>query len=333
MISFASDNYAPAHPRALEAIAAANEGHAAAYGGDPWTARAAERICELFDDDVEVFFVFNGTGANVASLAALARPFEAVICAAGAHVDVDECGAPERFVGCKLLPVEAPGGKLTPAAVESRLGGRGDEHRAQPRVVTVSQATELGTVYTPAELAELVTLCREEGLRLHVDGARLANAVAATGELPRGADAVSFGGTKNGLVFGEAVVLRRELAAEFPFLRKQATQLPSKGRFVAAQFAALLADGLWLETARHANAQAARLAEAVRDVVEIVQPVESNAVFARVPAEALPALQAASPFYVWDEPRGIVRWMTAWDTTDEDVDAFAAAVRRALGHG
>lgn len=331
MRSFASDNYAGAHPRVLETLAAANEGHAAAYGDDPWTARAVARFRELFDEEVEVFFVFNGTGANVASLAALARPFEGVICAAGAHVDVDECGAPERFAGCKLLPVDAPAGKLTTAAIETRLGGRGDQHRVQPRVVTISQATELGTVYTAQELAGLATVCHEQGLRLHVDGARIANAVAATGELPRGADAISFGGTKNGLVFGEAVVLRPGVARDFAFVRKQATQLPSKGRFVAAQFEALLADGLWLETARHANATAARLADGVRDVVEIVQPVESNAVFARLPADAVPALQEVSPFYVWDEARGIVRWMTAWDTTGEDVDAFAAAVRCALG--
>jgi threonine aldolase len=333
MRSFASDNYAGAHPQVLEALAAANEGHAPAYGADAWTERAAARIAELFDDDVEVFFVFNGTGANVASLAALARPFEGVVCAEGAHVNVDECGAPERFAGCKLLPVEAPAGKLTPAAVASRLGGRGDEHRVQPRVVSVSQATELGTVYRPAELDELVTSCHEQGLLVHVDGARIANAAAATGALPRAVDALGFGGTKNGLVFGEAVVLRRGLAAEFPFVRKQATQLPSKARFVAAQFEALLADGLWLESARHANAMAARLADAVGDVVEIVQPVETNAVFARVPAAAVGALQEVSPFYVWDEAGSVVRWMTAWDTTEDDVDAFAAAVRRLLAGG
>lgn len=330
MRSFASDNHAGAHPRVLEALAAANEGHAAAYGADPLTERAGGLIRSLFDEEVAVFFVFNGTGANVVSLAALARPYEGVICAEGAHVNVDECGAPERFAGCKLLPVPAPDGKLTPELVASRLGGRGDEHRVQPRVVSVSQASELGTVYAPAELAELAAFCHEEGLRLHVDGARLANAAAATGELPRGADAISFGGTKNGLLYGEAVVVRPELAAELPFVRKQATQLPSKARFVAAQFEALLADGLWLETARRANAAAARLAGAVRGAVELVQPVESNAVFARLPAEAVPPLQQVSPFYVWDEAAGVVRWMTAWDTTDEDVDAFAAAVRRAL---
>lgn len=335
MESFGSDNHAGAHPRALEALAAANEGHAVSYGADPWTARAVERFRELFGAEVEVFFVFNGTGANVASLAALARPYEAVLCTESAHVNVDECGAPERFAGCKLLPLPAPDGKLRPEQVGAALARRGDQHAVQPRVVTVSQATELGTIYTARQLGALVTICHEHGLRLHVDGARIANAAAALGaplsELLDGVDAISFGGTKNGLVFGEAVVLRDpELAAAFPFVRKQATQLPSKARFVAAQFEALLADGLWLENAAHANAMAARLADAVRDAVEIVHPVESNAVFARVPAAAIPALQAAAYFYVWDEAESVVRWMTAWDTTEADVDRFAAAVRREL---
>ena len=224
MRAFASDNWAPAHPRVLEAVAAANEGHAPSYGADRWTARAVERFRELFDADVAVFFVFNGTGANVASLAALGRPFEAVLCAEGAHVNVDECGAPERFAGCKLLPLAAPDGKLRPDAVAGALGDRGDEHRSQPRVVTISQATELGTVYRDDELRALVTRSHEQELLLHVDGARIANAVAAGGALPREADAISFGGTKNGLLYGEAVVFpRAELAADFAFVRKQAT--------------------------------------------------------------------------------------------------------------
>jgi threonine aldolase len=328
---FASDNWAGAHPRVLEAVAAANEGHAEAYGDDRWTARAVERFRELFDAGVEVFFAFNGTGANVVSLAALTRPWEAVLCAEGAHANVDEAGAPERFAGCKLVPLEAPDGKLRPEQLAGALGHRGDQHRVQPRVVTISQATELGTVYSTDELRALTTSSREHGLRLHVDGARIANAVAAGADLPREADAISFGGTKNGLLFGEAVVVRdAALAAELPFVRKQATQLPSKTRFVAAQFEALLADGLWLELAAHANAMAARLAEAVRDAVEVVQPVESNAVFARVPAVRVAALQEVAPFHVWDERESVVRWMTAWDTTEEDVDRFADGVRRAL---
>jgi threonine aldolase len=330
-VQFASDNWAGAHPRALEAIAAANSGYAHSYGADPWTERATERFRELFDDDVSVFFVFNGTGANVASLASLVRPFEGVICIEEAHVNVDECGAPERFAGCKLLPVATPDGKLTPELVRTRLGGRGDEHRVQPRALAISQSSELGTVYSPEQLEALVTLCRSEGFRLHVDGARLANAVAATGQLPRGADTIAFGGTKNGLVFGEAIVVADPgLAAELRFVRKQATQLPSKARFVAAQFDAFLSDGLWLETAAHANAMARRLADAIGGVLDHAFPVEANAVFPILPLDRIERLQAEAEFYVWDEERGVARWMTAWDTTEEDVDRFAEAVHRLL---
>lgn len=333
MRSFGSDNSAGALPEVLAALTSANEGHAPAYGEDPWTARATGRLRELLGREAEVLFTFNGTGANVLALAALVRPWEAVICTESAHVQVDECAAPERFTGCKLLPQPTTDGKLRPEQVEAALAGTGDEHRVQPRLVTVAQATEWGTVYTAAELAALAEVAHAHRLLLHVDGARLANAVAHL-ELPLAAlaesvDALTFGGTKNGLVFGEAVAFLRPVDGA-RFLRKQAMQLASKMRFVSAQFEALLANDLWLRAAGRANAAARRLAEALPEV-ELVAPVESNAVFAHVPPAAVAELLHDTHFYVWDEERSIVRWMTAFDTSDEDVDEFAGRVRRAVG--
>jgi threonine aldolase len=333
--SFASDNYAGAHPEVLAALAAANEGHASSYGNDPWTARFEELFRAHFGDDARAFCVFNGTAANVLCLQALARPYEAVICTENAHVNVDECGAPERIAGTKLLPVAAADGKLTPDLVAQSVTRVGDEHAVQPRVVTISQSTELGTVYDVDEVRALAAAAHERGLALHVDGARLANAAAAL-DVPlralttdAGVDALSFGGTKNGLVLGEAVVLLRpELAPPMPFLRKQSMQLASKMRFVAAQFEALLAGDLWRRSAAHANAMAQRLAAAVEGLpgVEITQRVQANGVFAILPPGAAERVQPDWPFYVWDERTGEVRWMCSWDTTPKEVDAFAAAI-------
>jgi threonine aldolase len=337
---FASDNYAGVLPEVLDAIAAANSGHAVSYGGDEWTARTEELFSSHFGDEARAALVFNGTGANVVALQALTRPYEAAICAHTAHLNVDECGAPERVAGIKLLAVETPDGKLTPALVEPRLVRIGDEHAVQPRVLSITQSTELGTLYTPDEIGALAEQAHERGMLLHVDGARLANAAAAL-ELPLraittdvGVDAVSFGGTKNGLMLGEAVVfLRAGLGGEVAFLRKQSMQLASKMRFIAAQFEALLSGDLWLRTAAHANAMARRLAAAVATVdgVEITQRVQANAVFAMVPPGVAAALQERWRFYVWDENTGEVRWMCSWDTTPEDVDVFAADVAAAVG--
>ncbi len=331
---FASDNSATIHPDVLAAIARVNVGHVFGYGHDDYTAGVERLVAGQFSEDARAFFVFNGTGANVLSLRAVCRPFEAVICAETAHLNVDECGAPEHNAGVKLLTVPAEDGKVTPEAVRRRIGRVGDEHAVQPRVVSISQCTEFGTVYSPEELRALSELTREHGLILHVDGARLANAAAALGVELRaaaaGADVVSFGGTKNGLLAGEAVVfLRPELAESFLYLRKQSMQLASKMRFFAAQFEALLGDQLWLSCARHANAMAARLAQAVGGIggVEITRPVEANAVFAILPRTATASLQERFPFYIWDEATGEVRWMCAWDTTEADVDAFADALR------
>jgi len=339
MKGFASDNYSGAHPAVLEAMVAANAEHAVAYGADPWTARAHELLRERFGAQAQSFLVFNGTGANVCILRAMCRPWQAVVCAASAHVNVDEGGAPEFLVGAKLLDLPTPDGKLTPELVRSAVLRVGDEHAVQARVVSITQSTELGTVYTCEEVRGLADLAHAHGMYLHVDGARLANAAAALDSPLRafttdaGVDAVSFGGTKNGMVFGEAVVLLApELAEGFPWIRKQSMQLASKGRFAAAQFVALLEDDLWLRSAQHANAMGARLTRAVADLpgVRITQPTQANVVFAVIDPALTPRLREQWPFYVWDERTGEVRWMCSWDTTPEEVDAFAAAITAAV---
>jgi threonine aldolase len=334
---FASDNSATIHPDVLAAIARVNVGHTFGYGHDDYTLSVEARVASAFGEDASAFFVFNGTGANVVSLRAACRRVEGVICAETAHLNVDECGAPEVIAGVKLLTVSGIDGKLTPELVESRIARIGDEHAVQPHLVSISQCTELGTLYTADELEALAEVVHSHELLLHVDGARLSNAAAALGvslgEAAAGADVVSFGGTKNGLLGGEAVVLRAPaLAQDFLYVRKQSMQLASKMRFLAAQFDALLSDELWLRCARHANTMAARLADAVSDVpaVQITRPVQSNAVFAILPSAAIPAVQREYPFYVWDEAAGEVRWMCSWDTTEEDVEGFATSVRDAL---
>jgi threonine aldolase len=334
---FASDNSATVHPDVLAAIADANTGHTFGYGHDEYTLGVEARVAHCFGEHASAFFVFNGTAANVLSLRAACRRFEGVICVDTAHLNVDECGAPEAVAGVKLLTVAGVDGKLTPEAVESRLARIGDEHAVQPRVVSISQCTELGTLYTPEEVRTLAELAHEHHLVLHVDGARLCNAAAALGVGLRGAatgaDVLSFGGTKNGLLGAEAVVLLNpELAHDFLYIRKQSMQLASKMRFLAAQFDALLKDDLWERCAGHANAMAARLADALGDVpgLEITRPVETNAVFAILPPAVTSALQRDFPFYVWDEAIGEVRWMCSWDLTEDDVDGFVAAVRATL---
>ncbi len=340
---FASDNHAGAHPEVIEAIVAANLGHSGSYGADGWTERADEAFRRHFGAEARAFPVFNGSAANVLCVDALTRPHEAVICAATAHLNVDECGAPERIAGVKLLTVETEHGKLEPADLARWEAKRGDEHHVQPRLVSLTQATELGTVYAVAELEAIAEAAHAVDMLVHIDGARLANAAASLGaglgELTTdlGVDAVSFGGTKNGLVGGEAVVFPRGEGAEgFEFVRKQGMQLASKMRFISAQLEALLAGDLWLRSASHANAMAARLVAAVRDIdgVETTHPVEANGVFARLPRPAIDRLLAElpgeDPFYVWDEATNEVRWMCSWDTTETDVDEFAARVRDAV---
>ncbi|MBB4705041.1 threonine aldolase family protein [Sphaerisporangium siamense] len=332
---FASDNYAGVHPEVLEALALANGGHQVAYGEDAYTAHLQKVFRRHFGERAEAWPVFNGTGANVVGLRAMTAPWEAVVCAETAHINTDEGGAPERTAGLKLLTVPTPDGKLTPALIDRQAWGFGDEHRAQPRVVSISQSTELGTLYTPGEIAAIAAHCHDLGMLVHLDGARLTNAAAAL-DVPlralttdAGVDVLSFGGTKAGLMFGEVVVVLDPAAVRgLVYLRKTAMQLASKMRFVSVQFEALLAGDLWLRNARNANAMAARLAAAVRDVpgVTVTREVRANAVFAVLPRDVADRLRKRFRFYTWDESTGEVRWMTAFDTTEADVDAFAAAL-------
>jgi threonine aldolase len=332
---FASDNSAGVHPEVLQALAGAGSGHAFGYGHDRYTKAVQRRVADLFSPTAQAFFVFNGTAANVLALRAACRPWEGVICAETSHLNVDECGAPESIAGVKLLTVPTEHGKLLPELVQSRISRIGDEHAVQPRVVSISQCTELGTVYTPGETRALAEHAHANGLLLHVDGARLANAAAALDvsllELISdcAVDILSFGGTKNGLLAAEAIVfLAPELAEGFTYIRKQSLQLASKMRFLAAQFDALLTGGLWLRNAQRANAMAARLAGAVEAIggLSITHPVQTNVVFASLPAPATAALKERFAFYVWDERRAEVRWMCSWDTTEADVDGFARAI-------
>jgi threonine aldolase len=331
--SFGSDNHAGIHPAVLRAIADANPGDAVAYGADAWTGEATAGLREAFGAD-DAFLVLNGSGANVVGLSLLLRRHEAVICAESAHINTDECGAPEQLVGTKLLTVPAADGKITPELIAEKLSGRGDDHRSQPGVVALTQSTELGTCYTLAEIRKIADFCHASDLRLYLDGARLANAAASLdcslAELAECADALSFGGTKNGAMGAEAlIVMRPSLSADAPYLRKQMLQLTSKLRFVAAQFNALLHDDLWRINASHANTMARLLAEGAANIdgIEIVHPVQANAVFARLRPRHIAALQENWTFHVWDEGANMVRWMTAFDTTEADVDAFLGDIR------
>jgi threonine aldolase len=327
--SFGSDNHAGTHPAVMRAIVEANSADAVAYGADPWTEKVTGEIRRLSGAEGGVYLVFNGSGANVLGLGLLLGRHEAVICAESAHINTDECGGAEKILGTKLLTVPAPDGKLTPELIATRLVGRGDEHFAQPGVVAVTQSTEFGTCYSLAELRAIKEFSAANQLRVFLDGARLGNAAAHLGctlaELAATADVLSFGGTKNGAMGVEAVIVMKKAdAASAPYLRKQFLQLSSKMRFLAAQFGALLADDLWLANAAHANAMAARLASGLADIsgVEIVYPVQADAVFARLDADHIARLQRDWIFGVWDEPASVVRWMTAFDTRESDVDAF-----------
>ncbi len=333
--SFASDNNSGACPEALEALASCNSGHAIGYGDDPWTERALAAFKREFGPGSETFFVLNGTGSNVLALSLAAGPGLAVLCSDVAHVATDETGAPEATIGCKVRQLESREGKVLPEALREALGCLGFIHQSQPSCLSLSQPTELGTVYSREETAELVRIAHGAGLAVHMDGARLANAAVSLGlsfrELVEGVDLLSFGGMKNGIAFGEAVVVLKEgLAARAPYLRKTRLQLASKMRFISAQYEAYLRTGAWERNARAANSAAARLAAAVRPLggIEIAFPVRVNAVFARMPEKAAEAARAASFFYDWEG--GLQRWMTSFDTSEADVDAFAGVIRDSL---
>ena len=337
--SFASDNWAGAHPEVLAALAAANGGHQPAYGADVYTERLHEVFREHFGPEAAAFPVFNGTGANVVALEALVPRWGAVIAADSAHINGDECGAPEKLAGIKILATPTQDGKLTPQLLDTHLHNFEGVHHARPSAVSITQSTELGTVYSPGEIAAVCDHAHRLGMLVHLDGSRLANAAASLDAPLRaittdaGVDVVSFGGTKNGLLFGEAVVvLDPDIAHDFGYLRKMTGQLASKMRFVSAQFEALLAGDLWLRSARQANAMANRLADRVAgiDGVRVARPVQANAVFAVLPRAAAEALRQRHFFYDWDHSAGEVRWMCSFDTTEEDVDAFAADVEQEM---
>ena len=339
---FASDNASGAHPEVMAAITEANTGHAHAYGNDPWTARAVEVIRGHFGEQAEPFFVFNGTGANVTALSAVMRTYESVMCAETAHINSDECGAPERFTGGKLIALPTADGKLHAGQVEAAIvrAGVGVEHHSQPRVLSVTQATEFGTTYQPAEVRALADVAHTLGMVLHMDGARISNAAAFLGcgmrefTTDAGVDVLSLGGAKNGMLFGEAVVfLDPDLAGGFRFTRKNSAQLASKMRYISAQFTALFGGDLWLRNASHANEMALRLADRMQRIpgIEITQAVQANEIFARLPKELIKPLQDITDYYVWDEAADIVRWVASWDTVIDDVEAFSRAAAELLG--
>ena len=335
--SFASDNNAGVHSEVIKAIAAANAGHVIAYGDDPYTARAVEQFQKHFGKDIAVYFVFGGTGANVLGLQAVTKSYNAVICAETAHINVDECGAPEKFTGCKLLSVSTPDGKIRAEQIRPFLHGVGFEHHVQPRVVSISQATEMGTVYTQREVKTLSGFAHKHNMLLHMDGARIANAAvslnASFKEIAKdaGVDVLSFGGAKNGMMYGEAVVFfDRQLAADFKYIRKQGMHLPSKMRFIAAQFEALLSGDLWRRSAAHANRMAQLLASELAKIprIAITQKVEANGVFALVPQKYIALLQKKYFFYVWNDETSEIRLMTSFDTTEQDIAEFIGLVRK-----
>lgn len=341
--SFASDNSAGAHPKVIEALVAANTGHAVAYGGDRWTAEAEGRFRDLFGPTAQAFLVWNGTGANIMALATMLQPADFVLCTEWAHISVDETGGPERILGAKLMAVPAAQAKLQPQQIDALAHLQGDMHHAQPGVVSITQSTELGAVYSPDEVAALCDAAHRLGMVVHMDGARLANATAALGgtvaalrsiTVDAGVDVVSFGGTKAGLAGGEAVIyLTPALAGRAKYVRKQVNQLPSKMRFIAAQFNALLDDDLWIRLAEHSNSMAGHLHTALSGVPTIGLDGNPavNSLFPTLPLEAIKPLQDWSFFWDWDVSQCQVRWMTAWDTTLDDVEQFAAGVRHLLG--
>jgi threonine aldolase len=336
---FASDNNAGVHPEILTAIAEANRGHVVAYGADPCTESAVQKFKDHFGKDIAVFFTFNGTGANVLGLQVLTRSFHSILCSDYAHIYTDECGAPEKHLGCKLLPLAHQNGKITLDQVRHAYHGIGDEHHAQPRVISITQSTEMGTVYQPDEIKALAQFAHEHDMFLHMDGARIANAAASLGQSLRqatrdlGVDVLSFGGTKNGIMGGEAVVFfQPDLSRDFLYLRKQSMQLASKMRFIAAQFEALLTDDLWRRSAEHANRMARALEKAISPIpeIKIVWKVEANGVFAQIPRHAIEKIKKHYFFYTWIEEDSIVRWMCSFDTTEEDIHKFADVVRKAV---
>lgn len=336
---FGSDNHSGVSPEIIEAINNANHDHALAYGDDEWTERLNHLFQDTFGPTARPYLVFNGTGANVLNIDAMCRSHHAVICAETAHINVDECGAPQRIVGCRLLTVDTPEGKLTPLLVQKRMHGFGFEHHSQPRAISITQSSELGTLYSIDEIKALADMAHHHNMYLHMDGARLANAAVALGctmkamTTDAGVDCLSFGGTKNGMLMGEAaVLLNPELDVDIKYRRKQMGQLCSKMRFMAAQFEAYLTSGVWKRNAAHSNHMALLLYNELRNVdgIKIMYPVQVNSVFAQLPRQVWQALQKEYFFYDWDEEMDVVRWMCSFDTTEDDIHQFVAALKRLM---
>lgn len=336
---FSSDNWSGVHPEVLAALAAVNSGHVPSYGHDTYTDATVQRMRAIFGEQAEIFLVFSGTGANVLGLQTLALPFNTVICAETAHIYTSECGAAEKHLGCKLSPVPTRDGKIDRDGIAKHLHDIGNDHHVQPSCVSISQATEYGTVYSPDEIRVISSFARDHGLKVHMDGARLANAAAHLGVSLRevsgdaGVDVLSFGGTKNGMIAGEAVVFfEPELAKNFAFRRMQGMQLASKMRFIAAQFDALLENDLYLKSAAHANRMASLLADGLKaiDGIQITQKVQANEVFAILPRQHIAALQEVAAFQVWTESISEARFVASFDTTEEDVHEFVSSARAVM---
>jgi len=339
MKAFASDNYSGVHPEVMDALVRANSEHVGSYGNDEYTGRAVEKFKTFFGNNIEVYFVYNGTGANVLGLSALTQSFNSILCSEFAHIYVDESTAPETFTHCRLVPVPSMHGKIYPDQIEAKIQRVSDQHHPQAKVISISQATEYATVYTIDEIKAISTLAKKHNLYLHMDGSRIANAAVhlhqdfAAFTRDAGVDVLSFGGTKNGMMFGEAVIFfNPELAKSFAYQRKQGMQLHSKTRFIAAQFEALLTNDLWKRNAQHTNAMAALLEKEVRTIkgITVTQPVQANGVFATLPKNIVPALQQENFFYVWNEVTSEVRWMCSWDTTEEEVKEFASKLKKLI---
>ena len=336
---FASDNNSGVHPEIMNGLVKVNTGHVKGYGDDQYTLRAKEIFREQLGNDAEVFFVFTGTAANVLSLSAVTRSWNGVLCAATAHIECDECGAPEKNTGCKVLTVDTPDGKLRPELLARHMHGFGDEHHSQPRVISISQSTEMGTVYSVEEIKALTDFAHANNMLLHMDGARLANAAVSL-NLPfkafttdAGVDILSFGGTKNGMMYGEAVCfLRNGVPDGFKFLRKQSMQLASKMRFISAQYIAYFNENVWKKCATHSNDLAKKLEKSIRNIdgITITQKVDSNAIFAVMPRKVAEELRKEYFFYPWDEANDEYRLMTSWDTTEEDIGIFSGILARLM---
>jgi threonine aldolase len=340
MKSFASDNNSGIHPKILQAIHNANREHVVAYGNDIYTTRAINKFKEILDPDIDVYFVYGGTGANILGLQSITKSFEGIFCADTAHINCDECGAPEKFTGCKLITIPTLDGKITVEQIKNHFASNwtGSEHHTQPKVISITQTTELGTVYTAEEIKKITEYAHKNNMYVHMDGARIANAVASLNidikeiTTNAGIDVLSFGGTKNGMMYGDAVIFfNKNLSTNFKFIRKQGMQLASKMRFISAQFEELLSNNLWINNATHANKMAEILSTKVCELgIELTQKTQANAVFAKLPKKHIEQIQKDYFFYVWNEEKSEVRWMTSFDTTQEDINSFVQCIAETL---